>query len=118
MKLLETLGENPNISIFNFKGNLTEELNKALNPRLNIYKEIVSEEGPGIDDDCPVCFEGMGGEGIDSVSQCHTCKKFFHKDCIKIWLRKSTRCNCPLCRSTWGCVETYSDDSMAKFNSN
>jgi hypothetical protein len=52
-----------------------------------------------IGNDCPVCFEEMK-EG-ESLAQCiTTCKNYFHKECINLWL-SSGHNNCPLCRAGW-----------------
>lgn len=95
--------DKPNIRIFNLKGNLTEELNRTLNPRLNVYKQNQGvEEIPKDETQCPICFE----EYIENeyIVRCQVCKKYFHGDCMKVWLSKATRCNCPMCRGQWSPV--------------
>ncbi len=52
-----------------------------------------------IGNDCSICFEEMKNGEI--FSQClTTCKNFFHKECIDLWLN-SGHSNCPLCRGRW-----------------
>ncbi len=52
-----------------------------------------------IGNDCPICFEVMK-EGESLVKCVTTCKKFFHKDCMSLWL-SSDHDTCPLCRADW-----------------
>jgi hypothetical protein len=56
MTLINDIGGNPNICIFNLKGTLTEDFNRVLNPRLRIEKEKDQEnlKGPSGYDDCPI----------------------------------------------------------------
>ena len=49
--------------------------------------------------DCSVCFEEMK-EGEELTSCVMTCKNYFHKECIRLWL-ESSHTTCPLCRATW-----------------
>jgi uncharacterized Zn finger protein len=107
LPLMDSLkSSDPNISIFDIRENLSDKLNIILNPRLNIHKEKESIIKP--DEDCAICFEDYEND-VDN-SQCKTCKKYFHKDCIKVWLKKATRSTCPLCRSSWLSIDT--DDSI------
>jgi NAD-dependent SIR2 family protein deacetylase len=109
--LLSKIHEYSNISVFNLVGSLDEKLSQILNPRLGMYKENI-DGSPDENDDCSICFEIYGKE---KVSQCQECKNFFHKECISIWLRKSSRTTCPLCRSEWISLATISDDPLLKF---
>jgi hypothetical protein len=52
-----------------------------------------------IGNDCPVCFEEMK-DGESLVKCITTCKNYFHKECINLWL-SSGHNNCPLCRAEW-----------------
>lgn len=49
--------------------------------------------------DCSVCFEEMR-EGEELTSCVTTCKNYFHKECIRLWL-ESSHTTCPLCRAPW-----------------
>lgn len=49
--------------------------------------------------DCPICFEEM--KETEIFSQCiSTCKNYFHKECIELWIN-SSHDTCPLCRAKW-----------------
>lgn len=37
------------------------------------------------DPDCAICFENLTE---NDNTKCKTCKKFFHKSCIDLWLNK------------------------------
>jgi hypothetical protein len=73
-----------------------ERLKSRIDENQNKSKPICCS---AIGNDCPVCFEEMK-EG-ESLAQCIiTCKNYFHKECINLWL-SSGHNNCPLCRAGW-----------------
>lgn len=60
------------------------------------------------DDNCPICFEPLKGE---TMVQCvTTCKNYFHKVCMNIWLKKNQ--SCPLCRSNWSPKVSLADATI------
>ena len=81
---------------------LKKFLNEDLNPKLNIYKNII--DNPITPISCCICLrdpENINDFQESSIVQCHNCHQFFHKNCIKYWLRHCVTCSCPLCRRTW-----------------
>ena len=115
IQLISSLTD-PNISIFDISDdngyNITNKLTSILNPRLQETSSVPEQTKP--DEDCAICFENY--KNSPDNSQCNTCKKHFHKDCIKVWLRKATRSTCPLCRSSWiPDTDDGENDPMGKF---
>jgi hypothetical protein len=84
-----------NLEVFN---NITVALIARLKNRMeNAKPKEVSCNAVG--NDCSICFEEMKNGEV--FSQClTTCKNYFHKECIDLWLNSGHH-NCPLCRGKW-----------------
>lgn len=97
--IINEIGAEPNICIFSLKVSINVNFSE-LNPRFkyNEYKSKYSELEikPEF---CPICYENYSDEEI--TVKCKDCSYFFHNDCINTWLKKATRCNCPMCRGLW-----------------
>lgn len=98
MELAGTISENKN----NWTDNAFNTCALSWISRLknHINKEKKTEVNTeAIGDACPICFEDM--KETESLVKCvTTCKKYFHQDCIKLWL-SSDHDTCPLCRADW-----------------
>lgn len=96
--ILNEIGSKPNICIFSLKINLNlnEKFNNNLNPR---FKNIIKYNNDNINDICSICYDDFIKD--ETITKCKLCNNYFHNQCINIWLRKSTRCTCPMCRSVW-----------------
>jgi hypothetical protein len=46
---------------------------------------------------CPICYEDI--ETTETVKCSKTCHKYFHKECMDIWLQHGN--TCPNCRTEW-----------------
>ena len=90
-----------------------KHIENALISRFNSYQSDTIEQ-KGVNnkkgekgESCVICFESLEGE---TVIQClTTCKNFFHKECMDIWLSKNKKC--PLCRADWDLG--YSTDDLS-----
>jgi len=73
-------------------------INRLKNRIGDTHKTTTSPGG-----DCPICFEEM--KDGEELSQCvTTCKNYFHKACMNLWL--SEHSTCALCRADWLEVNT------------
>lgn len=75
---------------------ISKKLVERLKDRLQIIKEKNKEQC--VEGDCPICFEEMNKD-TETIKCVITCKNWFHKECMNIWLNNHD--NCPLCRSPW-----------------
>jgi hypothetical protein len=97
--IINDIGSEPNICIFSLKISIQNNF-KELNPRFKIetkgkFSDLIQKP----DDVCPICYENY--QDSDITVKCKTCNSFFHNNCMNTWLKKASRCNCPMCRSTW-----------------
>ena len=60
----------------------------------------VARKTVGEDDDCPICFDSLGG---GATTYCRArCGANFHQVCIKHWLQQNRqKPTCPMCREPW-----------------
>ncbi len=98
--IINDIGSEPNVCIFSLKLNISENFDSNLNPRFKTSSlEKFSELKVKPDDVCSICYENY--LDTDITIKCKECNNFFHNNCMNIWLRKSTRCSCPMCRTAW-----------------
>lgn len=111
---IEKSDKGHNISIFEIKNSFSKDLNNILDKKNENCSDDIKHNP---DEDCSICYEDYSKN--EDISQCESCKKFFHKDCISVWLRKASRRTCPMCRSEWfKFTTTEINDPMIKFNNN
>ena len=89
---------------------VSKELVERLKSRLECIKEKPKIE-QCVEGDCPICFEEMTKD-TETVKCVVTCKNWFHKECMDIWLNNHD--TCPLCRSDW-CSNL---EEICEFNQN
>lgn len=85
---------------------LSNNLVQRLTQRLMDYgsKEEETDTIPNNvkEDDCPICYEPLN---VGKLIQCcdgmegHTCRNYFHNECINEWVVKAH--SCPMCRRQW-----------------
>ncbi len=92
-KILKNKVNESNITIFFFK--LKVDLNVFNNPKLSNVIKYKNE----MDKDCAICLNNFINNEI--INYCKICKNLYHENCINIWLRTGTKCDCPLCRNIW-----------------
>lgn len=63
-------------------------------------KQEKKEEHRGSkDDDCPICFEILGNEKLQT---CKLCSNAVHEDCFRRWAKsQGSDVTCPFCRAKW-----------------
>jgi len=56
---------------------------------------------PEEDDDCPICYDAMGGPqvSVDSLTFCDECGKAVHTECFRQWSRTAHQVTCVYCRT-------------------
>ena len=108
---LYKMGNDINTNVFSLNSNLTEILISRLTKRIDHPDKKKEKKEVSIDNDCSICFE----EIKNSISQCGTCKKHFHDECISMWLQRKK--NCPLCRGSWSIKKVVEDtgDALEQF---
>lgn len=76
---------------------LDQQLQERLKARLNLPKTDNKEIDLKDDTDCVICYCEMEKDTED-LSNCGTCKKYFHEACLSAWKRHNP--TCPLCRGS------------------
>jgi hypothetical protein len=63
---------------------------------------VARRQTVGEEDDCPICFDSLGGNAT-TTSFCRVrCGANFHKVCIQHWFQQNRRKpTCPMCREPW-----------------
>lgn len=57
---------------------------------------------PGAEDDCPICYEPMGGDvELKKLTFCSQCGNALHSECFQQWARTRTPLTCVWCRAQW-----------------
>ncbi|KAA1468285.1 hypothetical protein DENSPDRAFT_833540 [Dentipellis sp. KUC8613] len=57
---------------------------------------------PDVDDDCPICYEGMHGADVKLLVFCEECGNGLHKECFQQWAKAAARnLTCVFCRAKW-----------------
>jgi len=64
--------------------------------------EVNNRRIPGADDDCPICYESMGGSvDVKKLTFCEQCGNALHTECFQQWARTRTPLTCVWCRANW-----------------
>jgi len=123
LDLLSEIGENPEVNLFDICENLNNIFINKLKNRTEceeIVEEIIGEKENVVEvsiDPCTICYEDiLSSEFADKSIKCKKCRKYFHSECIKIWIKRSK--TCPLCRNKWGeiLIRSESDDALSKLS--
>jgi len=62
----------------------------------------VSRRIPGEDDDCPICYESMGGaDKVKHLTFCEQCGNALHTECFRQWAQTRKPLTCVWCRAEW-----------------
>lgn len=64
-------------------------------------------------EECSICLEAHATTTTTTAVQCVVCRKAFHRECIDVWLRCTSKKFCPLCRGSW---EKYNVAAKKKNN--
>jgi hypothetical protein len=54
------------------------------------------------EEDCPICFDALGGDTTKTTYCRSRCGANFHQECIQHWLKQQrAKPTCPMCRGPW-----------------
>lgn len=60
---------------------------------------------PGVEDDCPICYESMNGVKESALVWCGDCGNALHQECFQQWAttarQKGQQVTCVFCRAKW-----------------
>lgn len=80
------------------------KFNSDINPRYKEYKLLEDTDYNGkcynekcYNGKCYICLEKLNKK----IIRCKHCNKYYHENCIYMWLRCGPACNCPNCREQW-----------------
>ncbi|PVF96975.1 hypothetical protein CPB86DRAFT_858380 [Serendipita vermifera] len=78
------------------KGCSKETLNKLPCGKYSEFSSVSNDKAVGDNGNCAICLEDYKPE--DNCLKLPRCSHFYHKDCVKEWLKSAK--TCPVCRET------------------